>query len=359
MPVLIWRTIRKTANVDRRIVVLTEGASDPLTAKTAINVIRYRPEHVVAVFDSARRGVTSQELLGVGGSLPVIGSLADAPGANTLLIGIAPPGGRLPPVMRQVVLEAIGLGWTIESGLHDFLCNDAELVAAAARSGAVLKDVRKNNERDVANRQGIDERCLRIHTVGNDCSIGKMVVAVELARALARAGHDTKFVATGQTGIMIEGDGCPVDCVVSDFVSGAAEKLVLANQHHEIIVIEGQAALTHPRYSAVTLGLLHGTMPDGLILCYEVGRTHHFHMEEIPLASLAELVRLNEIMANVMHPCRVIGLAMNSRKVTAAEADRERERMRAELGLPVCDVLRHGPDELVAAVLKLKKQTGK
>ena len=345
--------------MDRRIVVLTEGVSDPLTAKTAINVIRYRPEQVVAVFDSAHRGRSSQALLGVGGDLPVIGSLGDAPGANTLLIGIAPPGGRLPQAMRQVVLDAIGLGWTIESGLHDFLSSDAELVAAAQRTGAVLRDVRKNNERDVANRQGIDERCLRIHTVGNDCSIGKMVVAVELARALARAGHDTKFVATGQTGIMIEGDGCPVDCVVSDFVSGSAEKLVLANQHHAIMVIEGQAALTHPRYSAVTLGLLHGTLPDGLILCYEVGRTHHYHMDEIPLTPLSELIRVNELMANLMHPCRVIGLAMNSRKVTPAEADRERERIRAELGLPVCDVLRHGSQELVDAVLKLKKQLRK
>ena len=345
--------------MDRRIVVLTEGVSDPLTAKTAVNVVRYRPEHVVAVFDSAHRGSTAQAVLGVGGDLPVIGSLADAPGASTLLIGIAPPGGRLPLAMRQVVLDAIALGWTIESGLHDFLCNDAELAAAAQRSGAVLLDIRKNSERDVANRQGIDEHCLRIHTVGNDCSIGKMVVAVELARALERAGHDTKFVATGQTGIMIEGDGCPIDCVVSDFVSGAAEKLVLANQHHEIMVIEGQAALSHPRYSAVTLGLLHGTMPDGLILCYEVARTHHFHMEEIPLTPLAELIRLNELMANLMHPCRVIGLAMNSRKVTAAEADRERERMRAEFGLPVCDVLRHGSQDLVDAVLKLKKQLRK
>ena len=247
--------------MDRRIVVLTEGASDPLTAKTAINVVRYRPEHVVAVFDSAHRGRSSQAVLGVGGDLPVIGSLGDAPRANTLLIGIAPSGGRMPPAMRKVILDAIELGWTSSRACtisSPATPNSSPPPSAPAR---VLRDVRKNNEHDVANRQGIDEDCLRIHTVGQDCSVGKMVVAVELARALDARGHDAKFVATGQTGIMIEGDGCPIDCVVADFVNGAVEKLVLANQHHEILVIEGQGALAHPRYSAVTLGLLHGSCP--------------------------------------------------------------------------------------------------
>ena len=124
-----------------------------------------------------------------------------------------------------------------------------------------------------------------------------MVVAVELAAALHRAGHDAKFVATGQTGILIEGDGCPVDCVVSDFVSGATEKLVLANQHHEMMVVEGQGSLSHPRYSAVTLGLLHGCMPHGMILCYEVGRTADHGMEHVSLRPLPELRHAYETMA--------------------------------------------------------------
>jgi uncharacterized NAD-dependent epimerase/dehydratase family protein len=343
----------------RRIIILTEGYSDPLTAKTAVNVVRYCPEQVLAILDSTRRGETCQAVLGLGGQIPVVGSLDEVPAADTLLVGIAPSGGRLPPPMRAHVLAAIRRSMTVESGLHDFLSSDPEFSAAAAASGAVLRDIRKNDERDVAQRQGIDERCLRIHTVGNDCSIGKMVVAVEVARALERAGHDAKFVATGQTGIMIEGDGCPIDCVVSDFVNGAAEKLVLANQHHKIIVIEGQASLVHPRYSAVTLGLLHGTMPDGLIMCYEVGRTHFYHMEHLLLPPLAEVIRLNEIMASAMHPCRVIGVAMNSRRSTPDDAWRERERIGQQLQLPVCDVLRDGPEVLVEAVLGLKSQLGK
>jgi uncharacterized NAD-dependent epimerase/dehydratase family protein len=345
--------------MSRRLIVLTEGFSNPITAKTAVSVIRYRPEQVVAVFDSTQAGRTSQEVLGVGGDIPIIDSFDSAADANTLLIGIAPPGGRLPRSMRNVVLAAIERRMTIESGLHEFLSDDSEFAAAAARHGATLIDVRKNDEQDVANRQGIDERCLRIHTVGNDCCVGKMVVAIEVANALKQAGHDAKFVATGQTGIMIEGDGCPIDRVISDFTNGAAEKLVLANQHHKIILIEGQGAVTHPRYSAVTVGLLHGCMPDGLILCYEVGRTHVNGMPEIPLTPLEDVLRLNEALANVMHACKVIAIAMNSRLCDADDAEAERDRIRRDFGLPVCDVFRHGPDELAQAVLHRQVEVGK
>ena len=198
-----------------------------------------------------------------------------------------------------------------------------------------------------------------MYTEKSACSVGKMVTAIETQRALVRQGFDAKFVATGQTGIMVEGDGCPIDCVVADFINGAAERLVLANQDHDILVIEGQGSLCHPRYSPVTLGLLHGCMPDGLILCYEVGRTMVRRMEHLPLPSLNEQRRLFETMASVMHPCRVIGIGMNSQYVTPEQAEKERERMEAEMGLPVCDVIRHGPETLVSAVLEQKEELGK
>lgn len=340
----------------RRIVILTEGHTDPETAKTASCMIRYRPDEVLAVLDSTQQGRTTQELLGVGGDLPVVRGLAKVPTANTLLLGIAPAGGKIPPSWRAVILEAIERGMNVWSGLHDFLSHDPEFSAAAARHGVQLIDVRKNQERDVANRVGLREDCLRIHTVGHDCSVGKMVASVELTLGLKRRGFDAKFIATGQTGIMVEGDGSPVDCVVADFVAGAAEKLVLKNQHHDILVVEGQGSLVHPSYSGVTLSLLHGCAPHGLILVYEVGRTAVTDVEHVRIPPLAEVKRICEVMANVNigHRCQVLGIAMNSRKLSAAEAEAERGRVRSEFDLPVCDVIRHGPDELVEAVIQYK-----
>ena len=246
----------------RRMIILTDGYRDPHTAKTAICVIRYRPEEVVAVLDRQGAGRTAGDWLGVGGRIPVVAALADAPEANALLIGIAPPGGKIPPHWRPILLEAIHRRMTVISGLHEFLADDRRVGPRPPPARrAELVDLRRNDEHDVANRQGIRAGCLRIHTIGNDCSCGKMVAAVEVARGLVRAGVDAAFVATGQTGILVAGSGCPIDRVIADFVSGAAEKLVLANQHHEVIVVEGQGSLFHPRYSCVTLGLLHGLMP--------------------------------------------------------------------------------------------------
>jgi uncharacterized NAD-dependent epimerase/dehydratase family protein len=343
----------------RRMVVITDGYNDPHTAKTAICLIRYRPDEVVAVLDRQSAGKTSQEVFGIGGQIPCIGSLAEAPEANTFLVGIAPPGGRIPPHWRQIVLEAIRRKMTIVSGLHDFLRDDPQFCRAAAEHGVQLIDLRDNQERDVANRVGIREGCLRIHTIGNDCGCGKMVAGVEIARGLNRAGVDAAFAATGQTGILVAGGGCPVDRVISDFVSGAAEKLVLANQHHEAIVVEGQGSLFHPRYSGVTLGLLHGLMPDGLILCYEMGRRAVFGMESVPLPPLEKVVEFYEAAAEIMHPCRVIGLAVNGRQFSDEAVAAECEQVGRRLGLPACDVIRHGPDELVNAVRQLRSKLGK
>lgn len=345
-------------NESRRMVVITDGFNNSHTAKTAICLLRYRPEEVVAVLDRESAGRTCQEVFGTGGAIPCIGSLAEASGANTLVVGIAPPGGKIPPHWRPIILEAIGRGMNVVSGMHEFLRDDADFRRAAEEHGVRLVDVRDNDEYDVARREGLREDCLRIHTIANDCSCGKMVASVEVANGLNRAGVDAAFVATGQTGILVAGGGCPVDRVISDFVSGAAEKLVLANQHHDVIVVEGQGSLFHPRYSCVTLGLLHGLMPDGLILCYEMGRERVHNMESVRLSSLEKVVEFYEMAANVMHPCRIIGVAVNGQRfpddddAVAAECERVSQR----LGLPACDVIRQGPERLVEAVVRLKRE---
>jgi uncharacterized NAD-dependent epimerase/dehydratase family protein len=334
----------------RKIICLTEGHTNPHTAKTAACMVRYRPDEVVAVLDGTNAGGDLQQLLGVGRGVPIIARLADAPSANTLLLGIAPPGGKIPLAWRAIILEAIARGMDVLAGLHDFLSDDPEFVAAAKARGVKLTDVRKNSEKTIARRVGINPNCLRVHTVGHDCSIGKMCVALEVTNALKARGYDAKFIATGQTGILVEGDGLPIDCIVADFVAGAAEKLVLEHQHHQILVVEGQGSLVHPSYSGVTLSLLHGCMPQGLILCYEVGRERVTGIESMTIPPLAEIKRLNEALANVMCPSKVLGIGMNSRRLAPEAVEQERAARAAEFGLPVCDVYRDGPTALADAV---------
>ena len=341
--------------MSRKLIILTEGHSNPHTAKTACSILRYRPEEVVAVLDSTHAGKPCDEVLGTGAGIHFVSSLDEAPEANTLLIGIAPPGGKIPGPWRQVILDSIQRGMNVVSGLHDFITDDAEFSAAAEQHGVELVDVRKNDFQTIARRRGFREDCLRVHTVGHDCSVGKMVTAIEVTNALQAAGHDAKFLATGQTGIMITGEGYPIDRIIADFVSGAAEDLVLQNQHHDILVFEGQGSLIHPSYSAVTLGLLHGCQPHALILCYEVGRDTITGVEHLAIPSLATIRGLNETMGSVHQPCSVVGVSMNSRRISEAEAVKERERVEAELGLPVCDVFRDGADKLRDAVLDFQR----
>ncbi len=340
----------------RKMIILTEGHSDLHTAKTAICVIRYKPEEVVAVLDRASAGKTAGQVMGVGGQIPMVASLDDAREANTLLIGIAPPGGKIPEHWRPIVLDAIARKMTIVSGLHELLKDDPEFARAATENRVELVDLRDNQERDVASGRPFRDGCLRIHTVANDCSCGKMLVAVELTEGLKRAGVDAAFAATGQTGIMVAGDGIAVDRVISDFVPGAAEKLIRTNEDHDVVVVEGQGSLFHPRYSGVTLGLLHGLMPHGLIMCYEMGREVIFGMEEYRLPPLKKVIDFYEAAANLVYPCRVIGIAVNGQRYGDDEVAAECEQVENELGLPACDVIRQGSDKLIEAVIRLKKE---
>ena len=338
--------------MNRKMVILTEGHSNPRTAKTACSVIRYRPDEVVAVLDSAQAGKTTQEVLQVGGELPFIRDLGEADHADTLLVGIAPPGGKIPASWRAIVVNALTQGMDVISGLHEFLGDDTEFAKVATQSGAKIWDVRKNDEKEIAQCKALDESCFRVLTVGNDCGVGKMVTAIEINAELKRQGVDAKFVATGQTGIMVEGDGCPIDCVVADFVSGAAERLVLDRQHHDLLMIEGQGSLAHLAYSTVTLGLLHGTAPHAMILGYEVGRHEMTSLNHRQIPALDKILRAFEMMANLRHPSQVIGVSMNSRLLTQDEATREKAYIEEQFGLPVCDVFRDGPEILANEVLR-------
>lgn len=340
----------------RRIILLTDGFSTPFLAKTAIGLLRYRTEHVAAVLDQEHAGKRAQDLLGAGGDIPVVGSLNDIDGADAIYVGIAPPGGKFPPAWREIVLQGLDRQMDIVSGLHEFLIDEPCYVERAATTKASLIDVRRNQFKNTASGHGFRDKCVRIHTVGHDCSIGKMVTSLELVRAMTAAGHDAHFLATGQTGIMVSGDGIPIDCVVADFVNGAAESLVQAHDSHDFVVIEGQGSISHPAFSAVTAGLLHGCAPHGLIFGYEAGRTHVKGLDGIAIPDLDAQVNLCLAMANIRQPCKLIGFAINTRTLSAEEADREIQMIEQEFSLPACDVIRHGADKLVQASLKLRRE---
>ncbi len=337
-----------------RIIILTEGKSNPLDAKTASGILRYRGGDVVALLDSTQKGRTAGEVFGVGGSIPFISRL-DEIEADTLLIGIAPAGGGLPPTWRPILKEAIERGLSITSGLHFFLNEDPELAPLARARGVSIWDVRKPPDHlTVSANLARDLDCFRVHTIGHDCNVGKMITAFEVNDGLRRQGVMAEFVATGQTGIMITGWGTPIDRVPGDFISGAIEQVILEHRDAEILVIEGQGALIHPLFSGVTLGLLHGCAPQAMILCYEAGRRRirHSGMDMLPLR---EVIDLNERMAGIILPSRVIGIAANTRRLGSEEAEREVKSTEDQLGLPTTDVVRFGAGKLVEAVLKARK----
>lgn len=333
-------------------VILTEGYSVPEYAKTAMQLLRYREADVAAVLDRAHVGSTAEQVFGVGGSIDFVDSTQRVADADSLFIGIAPQGGRLPAGWRRIISKALDDGLHVVSGLHTQLADDLIFAELAERRHARILDIRNSDYKRVADCVSFPPNCVRVHTVGTDCSVGKMSTTKELELALRRRGRDAAFLATGQTGVMIGGGGIAIDGVVSDFVSGAAEQLVLDHQHHELLLIEGQGGIVHPSFSAVTTGLLHGTAPDALILCHEAGRDRLKSLPHVAIGPLAELRDYYERVASTRHPCRVIGVSLNGRNVSREQAVFEQAQIKEELGLPVCDVYRDGPDRLVEAVLQ-------
>ena len=343
----------------RRYVILSEGQFGEPGSKTAMGVIKYGPDETVAVLDSTRAGRDVSEWLGPEHAAPIVATLAEAlplePSA--LLIGTAPQGGKIPPAWRSIISDAIVHGLDIVSGLHEFVSDDPEFADLAETHGVELIDHRRPPERlevAVGRRHAPGKQVILL--VGTDCAIGKMTVALELRRAAHEAGLSTAFVPTGQTGIMIEGWGVSVDRVISDFINGTAEWLVeQAEEKGDWIFVEGQGSIDHPAYSAVTLGLVHGTTPHAMVLVHQPGRTGHFGWEQAtgvdaPTLSLADNIRLYEQVANAVAPSRVAAIALNTSLLSEEEARAEIERVAAETGLPTGDPYRFGPTELFAGL---------
>jgi uncharacterized NAD-dependent epimerase/dehydratase family protein len=347
------------SSAERRLVILAEGNFGFHHGKTAMGVIRFGTDKVLAVIDSTQAGRNVREWLGDSGryDIPIVASLSDAlgflPRANGLLIGIAPTGGRLPDSWRQVIHAAIRAGLDIHSGLHTFLGDDPEFVDAARTFGVRLIDYRRAPERmetAVGRRHGPGKRV--ILTVGTDCAIGKMSVALELRRAAVAAGRSASFVPTGQTGMMIEGWGVAVDRVIADFVQGSAEWLAEEGERRgDWVIVEGQGSLDHPAYSSVTLALIHGTTPHAMVMVHKPGMADHDfdHLPGLhfPIAPLPPFIALHEQVAGLVAPSKVVAVALNTSLIhDEAEARRIIAATGEETGLPCDDPVRFGGEGL-------------
>jgi uncharacterized NAD-dependent epimerase/dehydratase family protein len=343
-----------------RFLIIADGAFGPLTSKTANSCIRYFPERIVAVFDRTEAGKTAEDVLGFGGAIPVVGDFGQglALGPSAILVGIAPVGGQLPDEWRDWLRLAIERGLEIWSGLHTFIGDDPELGRLARTRGVRIHDVRKPPPGlPVADGRAAEVDAYVILTVGSDCNVGKMTAQLELRDELVRRGHRARFVATGQTGIFIEGWGIAVDAVVADFIAGAAEQLVREGANEaDIVLLEGQGSVIHPGYSGVTLGLLHGACPDGLILCHQSTRDYigDYHGREpwVKIPPLKELVAIYERAAAPVRPTRVLGICLNTFDLSEREAGAAVARAALETGLPVTDPVRFDPGPVVDAIVR-------
>ncbi|HEU5207467.1 MAG TPA: DUF1611 domain-containing protein [Gaiellaceae bacterium] len=336
---------------DRRVLILGEGFShDPHYGKTMRGIVRYGPDPVVAILDSKRAGEKHE-------GIPIVGTVADAvPYAPTVaVVGVATQGGRFPPAWRELLKDSIAAGLDVESGLHEFISEDPELTELAHASGVELRDLRKPPAGlNVPTGANLEVDATIVLTVGSDCAIGKKTVAVELDLEARNRGLDSVFVPTGQTGIAIAGWGIAVDAVVSDFLAGAAEWLVVegARRGGKLLFVEGQGSLVHPLYSGVTLGLVHGSTPHAFVLCHAAGATEIEGCPGHPIPPLRDLVELHERIALPARKAKVVCVAVNTAAIASDDqARRAIAEIADETGLPADDPVRFGAQHLLDALL--------
>ncbi len=325
----------------------------PDGAKTAVGVMRYGGYDVTAVLDRENAGDRVRDHIDLPDA-PIVASMDEVERCDALLIGIAPIGGGFEDSWREDVRTALSRGCDVISGLHYFLTEDEEFVRLAEENDCELWDVREPHD-DLGVSEGIaaDVDADIVLTVGTDCSVGKMTATLELVDAAKEAGVDAGFIPTGQTGIMIDGWGNPIDRVISDFTAGAVEEMIVEKgDEHDVLFVEGQGSIVHPAYSAVTCGILHGAMADRLVLCHEEGKEVIHGYESFSLPSIPTYVDLYEDLARPVHEAEVVAGMLNTRYVDEDAAAHEAVEAYAEAaGVPATDPVRFGAEEVLEAVL--------
>lgn len=318
-------------------------APDPLAAKVAQGIRDWRPEFAL--------GQYRMEGCNADMKLPDL-SLAEAhaKGAKTLVIGVANRGGVISQKWKDVLHTALEQGFDLAAGLHNLLRDEADLVETARRHGRTLHDVRVPSvQYPIAN--GVKRSGKRLLAVGTDCSCGKMYTTLAMDAEMRQRGLKSSFRATGQTGILISGDGVPLDAVIADFMAGSIEYLTPDNDADHWDLIEGQGSLFHPSYSGVTLALVHGGQPDALVICHEPTRSHMRGLPGYKLPSIEAVRDMALELARVTNPaCQAVGISVNTQHLSEADAEKYLKDTEARLGLPATDPFRHGAGRLVDAL---------
>ncbi len=316
-------------------------------AKTGLGLIHWRKDFCV--------GQLCIHGCGIGSGLPDMTiDEAAAAGAGSIVIGVASEGGSIPPQWLDSLVHAARAGLDVVSGMHARLVDFPELVDAAQKSGARLIDIR-TPPKEIPIGSGVKRSGKRLLTVGTDCAVGKKYTALAVEKELRLRGINADFRASGQTGIMIAGEGIPIDSVVSDFLSGAAEMLSPEAPDDHWDIIEGQGALSHPSFAGVSLGLLHGSQPDALILCHDPSRTHLLGTggeSRFEILPLTESIQQCLGLARRVNPnARFVGVSINTSEISADEQRRLYEQYALETGLPVADPIRDGVSAIVDNLL--------
>ncbi|TVR47503.1 MAG: DUF1611 domain-containing protein [Rhodobacteraceae bacterium] len=335
------------------IALFTEGTIGKINAKMAEGILRYGRNPVVAVIDSTQAGKRVRDLTPIASDVPVVATLSEAQGlgAEVLVLGTAPSGGRLPPEWVTVLDQAIDGGMSLVNGMHDRL---QPRFADRLRAGQWVWDLRvpQGDAPPIAMARAAALNNRRVLMVGTDMAIGKMTAGLELTRSLRELGRDAEFLATGQTGIAITGRGIPLDAIRVDHAGGAVERMVLDAAAHEIVVIEGQGSLLHPG-STATLPLMRGSCATHLILCHRAGMQTLDELEHVRIPPLREVIALNEAVARAagaLTAAKTVAIALNTARLSAAQAEAAVKAVEDDTGLPATDPVRYGAGKLASTV---------
>ena len=340
---------------NEKVIILAEEKFSPLSSKTANGAIIYLRDQVLAVIDSTKKGKTAQQVLGYGGEIPVIESVVEGLKFNptALLIGIAPSGGRLPNSWREMIKTSLENKLNIYSGLHTIIGDDEEFSNLAKKNNCKIIDWRKIPEKYEVVTKGsyLTRHAKTILSIGSDCNIGKMTTTLQIYKDFLNRKLNSDFIGTGQTGIMISGHGIAVDSIISDYIAGGIELCIdeTENKNTNYIFVEGQGSLTHHGYSGVTMGLIHGTMPDAMILCHQPTRFVDDYNLQLP--DLKKIIDLHETVVKFFKKTKVVCIGLNSIGLTVDESMRAAEKIENETGLPTIDAFRFGAEKLSNALL--------